>query len=199
MGGGAFPLRHTREPARRIELRLPPYRGDVLPLPLSRRVFVATRATRASSWPGWTRTSVVPTFKAPSSLPSEQPARALSQCRPGRPAFTRGWRAPVQRAFRCARPDLNRDAPRGALAPRASASTVPPRTQSRHPVPTRVIRRTKAEPQPCAAAWLPGVDSNHRRHDPESCWGLRRPTRKRYAGRDLNPQTARFELASFAG
>ena len=27
------------------------------------------------------------------------------------------------------------------------------RTPSRHPVPTRAIRRTKAEPQPCAAAW----------------------------------------------
>jgi hypothetical protein len=26
------------------------------------------------------------------------------------------------------------------------------RTWSRHPAPTRAIRRTKAEPQPCAAA-----------------------------------------------
>ena len=34
------------------------------------------------------------------------------------------------------------------------------RTWSRHPVPTRAIRRTKAEPQPCAAASLPGKDSN---------------------------------------
>ena len=32
---------------------------------------------------------------------------------------------------------------------------------SRRPVPTRVVRRTKAEPQPCAAASLPTVDSNH--------------------------------------
>ena len=34
--------------------------------------------------------------------------------------------------------------------------------ESRHPVPTRAIRRTKAEPQPCAAAKLPGQDSNLR-------------------------------------
>lgn len=32
--------------------------------------------------------------------------------------------------------------------------------ESRHPVPTRAIRRTKAEPQPCAAAKLPSLDSN---------------------------------------
>jgi hypothetical protein len=28
-------------------------------------------------------------------------------------------------------------------------------------VPTRAVRCTKAEPQPCAAATLPTVDSNH--------------------------------------
>lgn len=35
-------------------------------------------------------------------------------------------------------------------------------------MPTRVIRRTKAEPQPCAAAKLPTVDSNHDHPDSES-------------------------------
>lgn len=34
--------------------------------------------------------------------------------------------------------------------------------ESRRPVPTRAVRCTKAEPQPCAAAWLPGLDSNQR-------------------------------------
>lgn len=34
-------------------------------------------------------------------------------------------------------------------------------TWSRRPVPTRAVRSTKAEPQPCAAASLPTVDSNH--------------------------------------
>ena len=38
---------------------------------------------------------------------------------------------------------------------------------SRHPVPTRAIRRTKAEPQPCAAASLPGKDSNLDSRRPE--------------------------------
>jgi hypothetical protein len=44
-------------------------------------------------------------------------------------------------------------------------------TWSRHPVPTRAIRRTKAEPQPCAAASLPGKDSNlnPRDQNPLSC------------------------------
>jgi hypothetical protein len=38
---------------------------------------------------------------------------------------------------------------------------------SRHPVPTRAIRRTNAEPQPCAAASLPGKDSNLDSRRPE--------------------------------
>ena len=38
-------------------------------------------------------------------------------------------------------------------------------TWSRHPVPTRAVRCTKAEPQPCAAASLPTVDSNHDQHN----------------------------------
>jgi hypothetical protein len=32
--------------------------------------------------------------------------------------------------------------------------------ESRHPVPTRAVRRTKAKPQPCAAAWLGNQGSN---------------------------------------
>jgi hypothetical protein len=32
-------------------------------------------------------------------------------------------------------------------------------------VPTRAVRCTKAEPQPCAAAALPTVDSNHDQHN----------------------------------
>jgi hypothetical protein len=60
-------------------------------------------------------------------------------------------------------PGLEPGLPSRELAPRASASAIPPRAhESRHPVPTRIIRRTKAEPQPCAAAWLPGLDSNQR-------------------------------------
>jgi hypothetical protein len=38
-------------------------------------------------------------------------------------------------------------------------------------VPTRAVRCTKAEPQPCAAASLPLVDLNHdfRNQNPASC------------------------------
>jgi hypothetical protein len=39
--------------------------------------------------------------------------------------------------------------------------------ESRHPVPTRVIRRTKAKPQPCAAAWLGNQGSNLDSSGPE--------------------------------
>ena len=68
-------------------------------------------------------------------------------------------------------------------------------TGSRRPVPTRAVRCTKAEPQPCAAAWLPGLDSNQRRRGPGPRWGHLRPTRKRCGRRDSNAQTARSELA----
>jgi hypothetical protein len=47
----------------------------------------------------------------------------------------------------CPRCDSNAHCRRRASCRRAT------RTWSRHPVPTRAIRRTKAEPQPCAAAW----------------------------------------------
>jgi hypothetical protein len=40
--------------------------------------------------------------------------------------------------------------------------------------------------------------------EPTGAWframlGCRQPTRKRYAGRDLNPHTTAFEASSFAG
>jgi len=64
----------------------------------------------------------------------------------------------------CPRCDSNAHSP----VPRAGAfSHWAMRTWSRHPVPTRAIRRTKAEPQPCAAASLPGKDSNLDSRRPE--------------------------------
>ena len=53
---------------------------------------------------------------------------AVSRCRPGSPALQGQGHSRVRRRGRATR------------------------TWSRHPVPTRAIRRTKAEPQPCAAA-----------------------------------------------
>jgi hypothetical protein len=71
--------------------------------------------------------------------------------------------------------------------------------ESRHPVPTRAIRRTKAKPQPCATAWLGNQGSNL---DSLASGASVLPDYTiphRYAGRDSNPHTVRFELASFAG
>ena len=60
--------------------------------------------------------------------------------------------------------------PKGIVSPVRFERTLPPASgacllplgyedkKSRHPVPTRVIRRTKAEPQPCAAASMERID-----------------------------------------
>jgi hypothetical protein len=60
---------------------------------------------------------------------------------------------------------------------------------SRRPVPTRVVRRTKAEPQPCAAASLPPVDLNQdfRNQSPASCQ-LDEEASGAYAAGDSNPE-----------
>jgi hypothetical protein len=64
-------------------------------------------------------------------------------------------------------------------------------------VPIRTARLTRAGPQPCAAASLPGLGSNQRRQGSEPCWGHRRPTRNQYGRRDSNSQTAGFEPARY--
>ena len=58
--------------------------------------------------------------------------------------------------------------------------------ESRHPVPTRAIRRTKAEPQPCAAAKLPGQDSNLRALGSEPRRDASNPPGTAYAARGSN-------------
>jgi hypothetical protein len=78
---------------------------------------------------------------------------------------------------------------------------IPPRAQeSRHPGSNRAVPRTKGEPQAVRGgmATLPGFEpgtsaSRARRYCRVELEGIE------YAGRDLNPHTARFELASFAG
>ena len=47
--------------------------------------------------------------------------------------------------------------------------------RSRRPVPIRTARLTRARPQPCAAARLPGLDSNQRGQGSGPCWGLPTP------------------------
>jgi hypothetical protein len=92
--------------------------------------------------------------------------------------------------------------PKGTYARRESNPDQPgprpgPSTRahvSRHLVPTRAIRRTKAKPQPCAAAQLPLMDSNHdsRLQGPPSCRLDERASStgdasRTCAARDLNP------------
>ncbi len=56
-------------------------------------------------WPGWTRTSVVPAVKAPSPLPTEQPANGASAgCHPRLAGLTGSARSLEPEAFREALP-----------------------------------------------------------------------------------------------
>jgi hypothetical protein len=73
------------------------------------------------------------------------------------------------------------------------------RHRSRRPVTIRTARLTRAGPQPCAAASLPGLGSNQRRQGSGPCWGRQRPTRNRYGRRDSNSQAAGFEPARYSG
>ena len=59
-------------------------------------------------------------------------------------------------------------------------------TWSRHPVPTRVSRLTGAGPQPCAAAKLPGQDSNLRALGSEPRRDASNPPGTAYAARGSN-------------
>src|SRR5579859_924832 len=67
------------EPARRIELRLPPYRGGVLPLPLNRRV-----AGRPGFEPEISRVKAERVCRFP-----HRPSRAPTRCYPGLAVLTR--------------------------------------------------------------------------------------------------------------
>ena len=113
-------------------------------------------------------------FQGPAGDASNPPRNgAVSRCRPGSPALQGQGHSRVRRRgtgasdggrFRftdqkavsvlapgagCPRCDSNAHCP----APHAGASSHwATRTWGRHPVPTRAIRRTKAEPQPCATA-----------------------------------------------
>ena len=86
--GDALPLRHIRvEPARRIELRLPPYQGGVLPLPLGRHELAALESDQD--------------FRGQSAVGCRYPIghRAFPRCRPGRASHTKGDRAPARKAL----------------------------------------------------------------------------------------------------
>jgi hypothetical protein len=59
---------------------------------------------------------------------------------------------------------------------------------SRYPVPTRVTRRTKAEPQPCAAAKLPGLESNQCEPRFRASVGCQQPARYRLREAGAEPR-----------
>jgi hypothetical protein len=153
------------EPARRIELRLPPYHGGVLPLPLSRQELgkrdsdAHLKASRACGMP----------------LP-HSPSGASSRTRTGT------FCVQGRRASDCAKeanPGVLRPTPRGAARIRdrtlggsrtrinvaldhARLPACGTSAWSRHPVPTRISRLTGARSQPCVTASLPGLESNQR-------------------------------------
>jgi hypothetical protein len=59
------------------------------------------------SWPDWSRTSVVPAFKAPLPLPTEQPAiGASSRARTGNLPHTRRLRCRLRQGGRVRPPGL---------------------------------------------------------------------------------------------
>jgi hypothetical protein len=154
---------------------------------------------KGASWPGWTRTSVLSRFKAAVPLPTEQPAiRALPQGRTGQAALTRGRRTPVRRA-QYARRESN------------------PHQLGPQPSPSTCLRHERMEPPPGVEPGLLPYEGRAASRARRRSWGTWTRTRTsvavsrfragrvasytiphRYAGRDLNPQTARFELASFA-
>src|SRR5215472_11836942 len=133
------------EPAPRIELGPPPYRGGVLPLSPSRH-----EAGGPGFGPGLSRPKRdgLPLPQPP----SEPPSGADPDLPPykGRAAAVRGG------AVRSA-----------GLEPATSWLSTKPLCQigvraqeSRHRVPTPVSCLTRARSQPCVTAWLPGEDSN---------------------------------------
>jgi hypothetical protein len=166
------------------------------------RAAVITRQA-LKSWPDWSRTSVAsPRSRRggpcrQSSRPSEPPPGP----EPGTFRIQGGCATDCAKEAGCARPDLNRDSPRGPPAPRAGASTY-----FRH---ERMRAATRGRTGP------PAVRERGRIRARRRGWGTRArtwtllgqnqmcclitPFPIEYAGRDLNPQTARFELASFAG
>jgi hypothetical protein len=130
--------------------------------------FEATPATLAGSL---STSALPPDANRQSNRPIEPfPSADLG----GLPAHGADGRRP--KGSVCARRELNPQHRGSRPGLSASWSTS---TWSRHPVPTRIIRRTKAEPQPCAAAWFRDRDSNPNRQlqglsscrldDPGSC------------------------------
>jgi hypothetical protein len=137
------------EPARRIELRLPPYRGGVLPLPLNRRV-----AGRPGFEPGSSRS------KGRAGLPIPPPP--IKSPHPVLPRASRSYKERLDVGPRgaCPRRDSNAHcrSPRDRDSYRLVYEDKRAATRGRTGSPAVRKRGRK----PCAAAWLPGLESNQR-------------------------------------
>jgi hypothetical protein len=159
-------LRHIHmEPLARFELA--PFS-----VPGRRSAAGATKAWTALGAQGSNLESLSVQSRAGLPIPLP-PTRAPTRCYPGAAVLTRNARTLVPGAL-CARCDSNAHCRRTQRRDSCHWSTS---TWSRHPVPTRVSCLTGAGPQPCAAAWLPGLDSNQRGQGSGPCWGRHRPTR----------------------
>lgn len=133
------------EPVRRIELRLPPYQGGVLAVTTEQ-----ARAERPGLEPGSSRVKAGRVCRFPTAHQSPHPVP------PGLAVRTRNARS-LDPGAACPRRDSNAHCP----PPQGGASCRwATRTWSRHPVPTRVTRLTRAGPQPCAAAKMAILASN---------------------------------------
>ena len=173
------------EPARRIEPVPRPYQGRVLPLPLGRHELGAQDSNLEALGSKRGGSASSPTAHC------EPPPGADPGCCPYKRRPVAGPGGSVRLGGIRTRNYTHLKRARLPVAARARGADTRGRTG-----PSAVRRRSR---KPCAAAWLPGLDSNQRGQTSEACWERHRPTRKRYAGRDLNPQTTHFECASFAG
>ena len=142
------------EPARRIELRLTPYHGVVLPLSLSRHELAGLDSNQ--------RRRTVQSRSAPADRATGHRSPSPGSNWAGRP-----YKGPPDagpKGITYARRDSNPH----LLGPQPSPSAIcGTSAQSRHPVPTRITRCTRARPQPCAAAKLAILASNQETPGPE--------------------------------
>jgi hypothetical protein len=173
------------EPARRIELRLHPHQGCVLPLPLGRHELGAQDSNLEPSAPR----AAAPPVELP-------PIDGLHRVAPRLAGLTRSARSLDKGRVRS--PGLEPGRPsRSTGTSGQRVYLIPPRAhESRHPGPTRAVRPTKAEPQAVRGgkAGIPGFEPGEL--PGQSRAGLPVPPYPIECGRrDSNAQTARPELA----
>lgn len=176
------------EPARRIELRLTPYQGVVLPLPLSRHKLAGLESNQ--------RRHMVQSHGAPAG-------RATGHQSPHQVPPPASVRTRVARSL-----DLGAET-HGGLCPRrdSNAHCPPPQGGASCRWATRTEPPSGADPDrppyESGAAAVRGGEATGAGIGPAcSCFrgraGCQQPTRYQCGRRDSDPQAARFELARYA-